>query len=103
MVQQDSYQMGLERRGARLGLQWSSVCVGVDNRQGGLKSDLPLGGALDMRAAQFACRFLCVGRSEVQRQLPARVRELIGDKLIARSLFVSSGILRKTNSSSNNM
>ena len=37
--------------GAQLRSRWSSVCIWVDNLQGGPKADLPTLGALDVRAA----------------------------------------------------
>ena len=44
------------KAGAWLGQRWSSVCVGVYTRRGGLKADLPTQDMLDMRAARVECR-----------------------------------------------
>ena len=64
------------KAGARLGPQWSSVCVGIDIRRGGLMADLPTQGASDVRAAQVVysggawAGCLHMGCWGVCRQLP---------------------------------
>ena len=62
------------KAGARLGPQWSSVCVGICKRRVGLEGGLPTQGALDVRAARVAYSggacCLHAGRSGVCEQLP---------------------------------
>ena len=81
--------------GARLGPRWSSVCVGVDTRQGGLRAYLPTQGALNVRAARVACRSLLLtcgllGGLWTTACMAKAVcaRELLWDQMIVKGLFV---------------